>query len=59
MLALCRRAGLVRPGHVSLNGTNVWANSSKHEAMSYGRILIREQALEKDRRGWQKRLSAS
>jgi transposase len=33
-LALCRQAGLLRLGHVSLDGTKIRANASKHKAMS-------------------------
>ena len=52
VLALCRKAGLVRLGHVSLDGTKVRANASKHKAMSYGRMLSKEQALEEEICGW-------
>ena len=38
VLALCQRSGLVKLGHVSLDGTKVRANASKHKAMSYGRM---------------------
>ena len=38
VLRLCRKAGLVKLGHVSLDGTKVRANASKHKAMSYGRM---------------------
>jgi hypothetical protein len=34
--ALCRRAGLVRLGHVAVDGTKLRANASKHKAMNYG-----------------------
>ncbi len=37
VLALCRQAGLVKLGHVALDGTKVRANASRHKAMSYGR----------------------
>lgn len=37
-LRLCQKAGLVKLGHVSLDGTKVQANASKHKAMSYGRM---------------------
>jgi len=33
---LCQKAGLVKLGHVALDGTKVRANASKHKAMSYG-----------------------
>jgi transposase len=52
VLRLCREAGLVRLGHVSLDGTKVRANASKHKAMSYGRMLIKEQALEEEVARW-------
>jgi len=39
MLALCRRAALVSFGHVALDGTKIKANASKHEAMSYARMV--------------------
>ncbi|RLB91599.1 MAG: IS1182 family transposase, partial [Deltaproteobacteria bacterium] len=38
VLCLCQKAGLVKLGHVSLDGTKVRANASKHKAMSYGRM---------------------
>jgi len=52
VLALCRRAGLARLGHVSLDGTKLRANASKHKAMSYGRMLAREQTLEEEIGRW-------
>ena len=42
VLELCRQAGLVKLGHVALDGTKVRANASKHKAMSYGRMKERE-----------------
>jgi transposase len=38
VLRLCQRAGLIKLGHVSLDGTKVRANASKHKAMSYARM---------------------
>ena len=52
VLELCRKAGLVRLGHVSLDGTKVRANASKHKAMSYGRMLLKERTLEEEIGGW-------
>lgn len=52
VLELCRQAGLVRLGHVSLDGTKVRANASKHKAMSYGRMLVKERALEEEIERW-------
>ena len=40
VLRLCRQAGLVKLGHVALDGTKLKANASKHKAMSYGRMTI-------------------
>ncbi len=45
VLKLCQRAGLVKLGHVSLDGTKVKANASKHKAMSYGRMKEKEAGL--------------
>jgi hypothetical protein len=41
-LKLCSRAGMRTVGHVSLDGTKVQANASKHKAMSYGRMKEEE-----------------
>ena len=46
VLLLCRQAGLVKLGHVSLDGTKVKANASKHKAMSYDRMCETEKRLE-------------
>ncbi len=46
VLRLCRKAGLVKLGHISLDGTKVHANASKHKAMSYGRMQKAELELE-------------
>jgi len=48
VLSLCRKAGLVRLGHVALDGTKVKANASKHKAMSYDRMTKTEKELEDD-----------
>lgn len=45
-LQLCQRAGLVKLGHVALDGTKVKANASKHKAMSYERMGETEKRLE-------------
>ena len=47
VLRLCREAGLVKLGHVALDGTKVRANASKHKAMSYGRMKQKEGELER------------
>ena len=41
VLELCRKAGLVKLGHVALDSTKVRANASRHKAMSYGRMRER------------------
>ena len=38
VLHLCQKAGLVKFGHIALDGTKIKANASKHKAMSYGRM---------------------
>ncbi len=45
VLELCQQAGLVKLGHVALDGTKVRANASRHKAMSYGRMKEREERL--------------
>ena len=46
VLKLCQRAGLVKLGHVALDGTKVQANASKHKAMSYERMVKEEARLQ-------------
>ena len=46
ILRLCQAVGLVKLGHVSLDGTKVKANASKHKAMSYGRMEKKAEELE-------------
>jgi len=46
VLRLCEKAGLVRLGHVALDGTKLRANASKHKAMSYGRMEEKIDELE-------------
>ena len=48
VLRLCRQAGLVRLGHVALDGTKQKANASKHKAMSYGRMKEESARLERE-----------
>jgi transposase len=45
VLRMCRRAGMVRLGHVALDGTKVQGNASKHKAMSHGRMSEEERRL--------------
>lgn len=48
VLRLCQEAGLVKLGHVALDGTKVKANASKHKAMSYERMLETEKRLQEE-----------
>jgi len=45
VLKLAEKAGLVKLGHVALDGTKIKANASKHKAMSYDRMGAKEQQL--------------
>ena len=45
VLKMCERAGLVKLGHVSIDGSKLRANASKHKAMSYDRMCEKEQQL--------------
>jgi transposase len=45
VLQLCRQAGLVKLGHVAIDGSKVKANASKHKAMSYDRMKKAEAQL--------------
>jgi len=46
VLRLCQEAGLVRLGHIALDGTKIKANASRHKAMSYGRMKEEEERLQ-------------
>lgn len=48
VLMLCSRSGMVRLGHVSLDGTKQKANASKHKAMSYSRMKEESARLESE-----------
>jgi transposase len=48
VLRLCQRAGLVKLGHVALDGTKIRANASRHKAMSYGRMKEEEARLRQE-----------
>ena len=52
VLQLCRAAGLVKLGHVALDGTKIKANASKHKAMSYGRMKTGEPKLVAEIHRW-------
>jgi transposase len=46
LLKMAEEMGLVKLGHVSLDGTKVKANASKHKAMSYQRMCETEKRLQ-------------
>jgi myosin heavy subunit len=48
VLQLCQEAGLVKLGHIALDGTKVKANASRHKAMSYSRMLKEEKRLKEE-----------
>src|SRR2546429_916210 len=52
VLKLCETAGLVKLGHVALDGTKIKANASKHKAMSYERMEKRAAELEAEVAKW-------
>jgi len=52
ILHLCETAGLVKLGHVALDGTKIKANASKHKAMSYERMDKRAAELEAEVAKW-------
>jgi hypothetical protein len=54
VLRLCREAGLVKLGHVALDGTKIKANASKHKAMSDTRMVEAEPKLAAEVAGWLK-----
>jgi transposase len=45
LLKICQKAGLVKMGHVAIDGTKIKANASKHKAMSYKRMKEEEVRL--------------
>jgi transposase len=45
VLQLCERAGLVKLGHVAIDGTKIKANASKYQSLSYARMKNEEQEL--------------
>jgi transposase len=47
-LLLCSEAGLVKLGHVSIDGTKIKANAGKHKAMSYKHMNETEARLKQE-----------
>jgi transposase len=52
VLLLCRQAGLVKLGHVAVDGTKLRANASKHKAMSYQHMVQQEPKLAAEVQSW-------
>jgi transposase len=59
VLRLAEKAGLVKLGHVALDGTKIKANASKHKAMSYERMKKREAELKAEVERWLKAAEAA
>ena len=59
VLKLAEKAGLVKLGHVALDGTKIKANASKHKAMSYERMKKREVELAAEVDRWLKAAEAA
>lgn len=59
VLKLAEKAGLVKLGHVALDGTKIKANASKHKAMSYARMKKREAELAVEVDRWLKAAAAA
>jgi transposase len=48
VLEMALESGAIKLGRVSLDGTKVKANASKHKAMSYGRMQEKQQQLQEE-----------
>src|ERR1700676_4500569 len=48
ILAMALECGAIKLGRVSLDGTKLKANASKHKAMSYGRMKEKQQQLKEE-----------
>ena len=59
VLELCAEAGLVKLGHVAVDGTKTKANASKHEAMSCSRMQTAETVRAAEVAGWLKAAEAA
>jgi transposase len=58
VLVACQSAGLVKLGHVAIDGTKMKANASKHKAMSYDRMVKDEARLRAEVETWLARADA-
>lgn len=52
VLKLAEKAGVVKLGHVALDGTKIKANASKHKAMSYQHMKRRQAELQAEVDRW-------
>ena len=59
VLRLCRAAGLVKLGHVAVDGTKLRANASRHKAMSYKHMVAQEPKLAAEVQAWLDRADAA
>jgi transposase len=50
-LHLAQKLGMVKMGRVALDGTKLAANASKHKAMSYTRLVDKEERIEEELAG--------
>lgn len=48
VLHICSESGMVKLGHIALDGTRIKANAAKHKAMSYGRMKQDSEKLRKE-----------
>jgi len=46
VLQMCDKAGLIKLGHVAIDGSKIGANASKHKAMSYAHMTETEKKLQ-------------
>ena len=58
VLTICRKAGLAGLEHVAVDGTRIKANASKHQAMSYARMVETEAKLAREVAEWLARAQA-
>lgn len=52
VLLLCQAAGLVKLGHVAVDGSKLKANASRHKAMSYQHMVRQEPKLAAEVQAW-------
>lgn len=59
VLQACMSAGLVKLGHVAIDGTKMKANASKHKAMSLERMIKDDARLRQEVESWLARADAA